>query len=424
MKINKRGEVITTSQIRQIFNIENNVTTMFKDALYQPDNGYSAYCEYSFYFNDVLSIFKDKFERKFKGKHGSNLNIIQIGKLQYEWCKFLIYNIKNSNFNDLVIDKTEFIFTYKDNKAVIDNSYLMYNKYKVIKTHKNIESITSKLISSFESKISYSREYDIELETLLNNVVSEFLPKTLESQKDYITNKVFKRFNKFIDVKKYIRNAIKQHKLNDIANEQHKKEFEERLKKQRAAAKKASLKRVIDVENAIILDVKSTGLDYDDEIIKINIISAKTGKSLLNELIKPITQISDEAFHIHQMTNKMVNHAKSFKDLHCTILDIIKDKNILIYNSDFALRLLQQSASKQGFADECYSELKSKCIMDWYARFYNDYNEYFESYEWQKLTVAMEQQDIDISDLSNEHGFYNSEFTRRLINSVNKSLSE
>lgn len=423
MKLKKRGEVITTSQIRQIFNIENNVTTMFKNALHHPKNGYSAYCEYSFYFNDVLAIFKDKFERKFNRKNGNNLNISKIKKLQNEWLEFLIKKSNNRHFNDLAIDKTEFIFTYKDNKAVVDNSYLMYNKYKVIKIQKNIESITSKLISSFESKVTYSREYDIELETLLNNVVSEFLPEPLESQKDYITNKVFKRFNKFIDVKQYIRNAIKQHKLDDIANEQHKKEFEERLIKQRAAAKKARLKRVIDVENAIILDVKTTGLDSDDEIIKINIISAKSGKSLLNELVKPVTQISNEAFHIHQMTNEMLDNAKSFKDLHCTILDIIKDKNLLIYNSDFVLRILQQSASKQGFTDDCYSELSSKCIMDWYAKFYGDYSEYFDSYEWQKLSVAMEQQGIDISDLENKHGFYNSELIRRLINKVNYKLA-
>jgi DNA polymerase III subunit epsilon len=423
MKINKRGEVITTSQVRQIFNIENNVTTMFKDALYQPENGYSAYCEYSFYFNDVLAIFKDRFERKFKNEHGKNLNILQIRNLQYDWCEFLVNKLDSKIFRDISIDKTEFIFSYKNNNTVIENSLLMSNKYRLIKTQHIIDHITDHLISDFEFEVR-SRNYNVDTKSLLDNVISKFMPNDLTYNENYISCQVNMNFRLKTDTQKYIRNAIKQHKLDDIASVQRKKEAKERFEKQRAAAKKARMKKVIDVENAIILDVKSTGLDSDDEIIKINIISAKTGKSLLNELVKPASQISDEAFHIHKMTNEMLDNAKSFKDLHCTILDIIKDKNLLIYNSDFVLKILQQSASKQGFTDECYSQLKSKCIMDWYSKFYGDYNEYFESYEWQKLTVAMEHQDIDISDLENKHGFYNSELTRRLIDSVNKSLSE
>lgn len=179
----------------------------------------------------------------------------------------------------------------------------------------------------------------------------------------------------------------------------------------------------ISLENSVILDTETTGLDYDDEIVQIAIIDGETGEKLLNELVKPTKPISKESSNIHNITNEKVANSPSYNEIHQKVLTILNDKNIIVYNSDFDLRMIKKTASKYNID----SEIKPKnvtCVMEWYAQFWGDFNDYFGTYKWQKLTSAARQQSIDISDLTAHDALSDCEITRRLINTVNNKLSK
>lgn len=177
----------------------------------------------------------------------------------------------------------------------------------------------------------------------------------------------------------------------------------------------------ITLENSVILDTETTGLGYDDEIVQIAIIDAATGEKLLNEFVKPIKPISKESTNIHHITNEMVAHCPSYNDIHQKVSSILNDKNIIVYNSDYDLRMIIQTASKYNIDDEVQPK-NVTCVMNWYAEFWGDYNDYFGSYTWQKLTSAAKQQCIKITDLTAHDALSDCEITRRLINKVNSKL--
>lgn len=67
------------------------------------------------------------------------------------------------------------------------------------------------------------------------------------------------------------------------------------------------------VENYVILDVETTGLSSDDEVVELAIIDLK-GNTLYNSLIKPSMAIPEEATAIHHITNDMVFSAPKLSD--------------------------------------------------------------------------------------------------------------
>jgi len=177
----------------------------------------------------------------------------------------------------------------------------------------------------------------------------------------------------------------------------------------------------IDLHNAVILDTETTGLDNQAEICEIAIIDAKTAEPLLDTLIKPRCTIPDEVIRIHGITNGMVADAPIYSDIHHQLMDILKDKTVIIYNAEFDLRIIRQSGSSYGF-----KQLKNPdaiiCAMKWYAEFYGHWNNYRGSFKWQKLIDAARQQHIDVSDLKAHRALADCVITRRVIELVNRKL--
>jgi DNA polymerase-3 subunit epsilon len=183
---------------------------------------------------------------------------------------------------------------------------------------------------------------------------------------------------------------------------------------------------IINSSNAIILDTETTGLSDNDEIVQIAIIDAETGEILINRLLKPKVLISKSASNIHGITNSSVRNCVEYNEIHNDIINIISGKTILAYNLEFDINMLYQTA----FAHNCDLDSlensglfsNNHCIMEWYAEFYGDYNDYFYGYTWQRLNRAAVQQRIDISDLKTHDAFGDCEITRRLIHKVNSKI--
>ncbi len=148
-------------------------------------------------------------------------------------------------------------------------------------------------------------------------------------------------------------------------------------------------------ENCLILDAETTGLGDDAEIVEITIIDT-AGRVLLNTLVKPRSVIPASATAIHGITNELVADAPSWPHVCRSLYDIISGRKVVIYNSDFDTRILDQTNDDWGITIHFKIERPTfECAMLAYAEFYGQNSERG-GYKWQKLTAAAEQQGVII----------------------------
>ncbi|MGF1723609.1 exonuclease domain-containing protein [Photobacterium nomapromontoriensis] len=175
----------------------------------------------------------------------------------------------------------------------------------------------------------------------------------------------------------------------------------------------------ISLENTVILDTETTGLYSDAEIVELTVLDGVTGKSLIDTLVTPVQLIPAEAIAIHGITNRMIAGSPIFPHVFKELAEVVKGREVLIYNADYDIRLIRQSMKRYGIE---VLPFKTKCVMEWYAEFYGEWNGYHGNYKWQSLTNAARQQGIDISDLTAHRAKADCEITRRIIMAVNKQL--
>ena len=144
---------------------------------------------------------------------------------------------------------------------------------------------------------------------------------------------------------------------------------------------------VIKSGDYLVLDTETTGLGDKDEICQITIIDSK-GKILMDTLVKPVKPIPAEATAIHGITNEMVELIHQFP--HKELNDILYKRNIIVYNADYDVRMLYQSAETIGLGIHTDWKVLASfyCAMKHFSQIYGDWNDYYKSYRWQKLSTA------------------------------------
>lgn len=152
--------------------------------------------------------------------------------------------------------------------------------------------------------------------------------------------------------------------------------------------------------NSVIIDTETTGLDGDAEICEISIIDV-FGNVVLDGLIKPSKPVPDAAIAVHGITNEMLEHAPSFDEISDRIIAALKDKDIIVYNAQYDMRLLIQSARLANVSTAMYQDLalKARCSMLAYSSWYGEIGNYNKP-KWHKLVAACQQQKIDISSIT------------------------
>ena len=146
-------------------------------------------------------------------------------------------------------------------------------------------------------------------------------------------------------------------------------------------------KKIMDL-NPVFLDTETTGLKAFDQIIEIAVIDIQ-GTTLIDTLVKPTISIPPDASRIHGITNEMVGDAPLFPDILRDLQELVGDRPLLIYNADFDLKMLRQSAAAHRLNRQM--QFNAYCVMKMYAEFYGDWNEYYQSYRWQSLESAAKQ---------------------------------
>ena len=121
-------------------------------------------------------------------------------------------------------------------------------------------------------------------------------------------------------------------------------------------------------ENGVILDTETTGLGSNDEVIEIAVIDT-IGNILLNTTVKPSRPYGDdnEAVTVHGIRYSELLDAPSWPQVQEQLINIAAKRPILIYNADFDIRLMQQSAVLHGCAR---AEYRAGCMMKLYSQWY------------------------------------------------------
>lgn len=137
----------------------------------------------------------------------------------------------------------------------------------------------------------------------------------------------------------------------------------------------------------VVLETATTGLDYDDEIIELAIVDMK-GNTLYESLFSPAKHITAEATRLHKIDDAMLKNAPQFTDEWEKILDIVKERTVLIYNADFDDRMIRQTLKADKFLYE--SPFEMRCLMEFYQ-------EYTESAYWISLADACYYADLKVN---------------------------
>jgi len=136
----------------------------------------------------------------------------------------------------------------------------------------------------------------------------------------------------------------------------------------------------------LVLDTETTGLGDSAEIIEIGIING-SGETVMNTLVKPSISIPAAATAIHGITDDDLLNAPDFADVVDELQGLIQGNVLLIYNAEYDLRLLRQSARKSKMRLKL-EPASIRCVMLEYAEFFGDWDDYHESWKWQKLANA------------------------------------
>ncbi|WP_372986976.1 exonuclease domain-containing protein [Marinobacter sp.] len=140
-------------------------------------------------------------------------------------------------------------------------------------------------------------------------------------------------------------------------------------------------------DNAVIIDTETTGLTETDEIVEISVINCH-GNTLLDTLVRPAGEINPAAQAVHGITLAETADSPTFDQVLPELLCVIQGKTVVMYNSSYDARLIQQSAMKRG----CIAPtLYPHCAMKTYAKFYGQWDDYRENWKWQSLDKAARQ---------------------------------
>ena len=182
----------------------------------------------------------------------------------------------------------------------------------------------------------------------------------------------------------------------------------------------------------LFLDTETTGLSGMHEICEIAIVSL-AGEVLINTLVRPTIRIDHQTSQIHGITDEMVKDAPTFGDLLPRLEQILRGREVIVYNVEFDEGKIARSAIANGYpfqegeawywahptgevTPDGVQVYRSPwhCAMKLYAHYYGDWNERHRSYRWQRLGSAALQCGIELP-VGIHRALNDAELTRRVV---------
>lgn len=150
---------------------------------------------------------------------------------------------------------------------------------------------------------------------------------------------------------------------------------------------------LFDLPNFYILDTETSGISDNDEVVQIGVID-KAGTIVIDTLVKPHKQLSQQVIDIHGITNEQLADAPTLSDLYTMLSTRLAGVPLVAYNMDFDWRLLQQTFRLSRLP--IFKSGKRHCAMKEYARFRGVHGK--RGYKWHKLSSAIRYEQLQVVD--------------------------
>ena len=135
----------------------------------------------------------------------------------------------------------------------------------------------------------------------------------------------------------------------------------------------------VDLETCVYLDLETTGLEPEAEVVALGIVDAE-GAVLLDTLVRPQRlRAWPQAEYIHGISPADVARAPTWPDLAPAIQAAVQDRHVVIYNAAFDCRFLGPLLDPSA---------EIHCCMVAWAEEIGEWSDYWGGYRWHKLVEA------------------------------------
>jgi DNA polymerase-3 subunit epsilon len=135
-------------------------------------------------------------------------------------------------------------------------------------------------------------------------------------------------------------------------------------------------------------------LSDDAQIIQIGVLSS-SGEEY-QSLVKPTIPISEGASTMHGIYDEHLIEALSFEQIFLEVWKFLGNKDLIIYNAEFDLKVIRSSLRARGIQAAFPTSDRRKCrifsnggaihcAMHYYSQYVSEWNDYHGNYKWQKL---------------------------------------
>jgi DNA polymerase-3 subunit epsilon len=170
-------------------------------------------------------------------------------------------------------------------------------------------------------------------------------------------------------------------------------------------------KELADRDDWLVLDTETTGIEVNDEVVSIAIVSA-AGEVLLHELVRPTQPISPEARMVHGITAERVATAAAFSDLYPRLVELLAGRRVLAYNASFDSKMLRQTCKRYHLT---LIKAEWECVMELYAAAKGTWSKR-RGFIWCKLSEACQRERVVMDSM--HEACADAQATRRLVLAV------
>ena len=125
----------------------------------------------------------------------------------------------------------------------------------------------------------------------------------------------------------------------------------------------------------VFLDTETTGLGDDAQVIEIAIVDV-SGTAIFESYCRPTVPVEPGAQAVHGIGQDKLASAPAWPEIAGQVRAALEGKTVVIFNSDFDMRILSQTAAAHGDQALWLGGLEAKCAMYAAADFYGATNQY------------------------------------------------
>lgn len=128
-------------------------------------------------------------------------------------------------------------------------------------------------------------------------------------------------------------------------------------------------------QDPLFLDTETTGLGNTAQALEIGLVNS-LGEMVYHTRLKPTVSIEPGAAAVHGISEAELADAPSWPDIAAQLRQHIGPRPLVIFNMDFDMRILKQTAAAHSDQADWLNALKVYCAMRLSARYYGATNRY------------------------------------------------